>query len=108
MVRKPAIAEDLLIGMPDVVTIQSTPSHQSVHRPKRVKKAKAKAKVTFVPSNEERDPEDSMLISKLAEIKKIPASTYSTKAFLAKKPRSIGPSGEMDILPEDAWLPEIN
>ncbi|XP_028059049.1 tropinone reductase homolog At2g29260, chloroplastic-like [Camellia sinensis] len=72
-----------------------------------MKKAKENARVTTITSDEEKDLEDTVPISKLAESKKRLALTDSVDAPPAKKPRSIGLGGKSDILPEDTWLPEI-
>ncbi|KAL7229526.1 hypothetical protein ACSBR2_008100 [Camellia fascicularis] len=67
----------------------------------------AKAKVIAIPSDEEKDPKDTVPISKLAKAEKRPASTDYADAPPAKKPKFIDPRGEIDVLPKDAWLPKI-
>ncbi|GMP83286.1 hypothetical protein CsSME_00037250 [Camellia sinensis var. sinensis] len=78
---KPTVVEDLLSGLPNVVTAQSTPFLSSVQKPKRVKKAK-------VTSSEEKDPKDVVLIPKLTTAEKRQASINSANVPSPKKLRS--------------------
>ncbi|XP_028066636.1 uncharacterized protein LOC114269498 [Camellia sinensis] len=88
---KKAVADDLLVDIPNVVTVQSSPSQsQPKPKPKRLKKAQAKATVTQI------DSEDTLSISKLAEdeksssaAEKRPAEDDLSKSTRLKKLRSL-------------------
>ncbi|XP_028081720.1 uncharacterized protein LOC114283088 [Camellia sinensis] len=107
MGRSKAVVEDLLDNLPGVVHVQSSPS-QSQPKPKRVKKARAKAIVTQV------DSEDTVPISKLAEIKK--SSTAAEKSLAeaepsdttrSKKPRSKATANRSAFKVDEPWVPAI-
>ncbi|XP_028075194.1 uncharacterized protein LOC114277494 [Camellia sinensis] len=105
--RKPAVVKDLLTNLPGIVNVQPLSSPQLTPKPKRVKKAKAKATVTQI------DSEDTVPISKLAETEKSapstekrPAENPSSEAPPAKKPRS--DHQESSSYPRGmVWAPEI-
>ncbi|XP_028079138.1 enolase-phosphatase E1-like [Camellia sinensis] len=84
------IAEDLLVDIPNVTTVQSSQSQPKLKpKPKRLKKAQPKATVTQI------DSENTLSISKKAEAKKNafvakkrPAKAAPFESTRSKKPRS--------------------
>ncbi|KAL7264221.1 hypothetical protein ACSBR1_002221 [Camellia fascicularis] len=97
MGRKPTIAEDLLDGLSDIPKSKL----------KRVKKAKAKATITEILSDSEKDPDDSLLISKLVDVEKRSAEAESSDVPLAKKSRSEGQGSGSGFHLEETWAPEV-
>ncbi|XP_028061893.1 nucleolar protein dao-5-like [Camellia sinensis] len=80
MGRKKAVADDLLADISNTVTAQPLPSQsQPKPKPKRLKKAQPKATATQI------DSEDTLSISKIAEVEK---STSATE----KRPTEAAPS----------------
>ncbi|CAL5409233.1 unnamed protein product [Camellia sinensis] len=78
----------------------------SIKKQKRVKKAKTKDKQMSTPSFDEKDPEDSIPISKMAATEKRPASE-STERPSNKRPKSVGPGRTRDITTDNTWFPKI-
>ncbi|XP_028116978.1 mucin-7-like [Camellia sinensis] len=109
MGRKKAVAEDLLVDIPDTVNAQPAQSQpQPKPKPKRLKKAQPKATVTQI------DTEDALPISKLAESEKTPsaaekrpAEAEPSQSTRSKRPRSESATTSGSMKSDAPWAPPI-